>query len=144
MFGKKKERVNKVNINASGKIDSFGVVLLRETRMRSITEYEIITKDGEAEVSLYGLILSGKGDRRELYKRAVCSKESFLKLLNDCSVLSWNGFVGKHPKSVCDGTMFSLDCVVNREEKIHATGSENFPHHYREFVNGLNTILNSK
>ncbi|MBP5604216.1 MAG: hypothetical protein J6X60_01550 [Ruminiclostridium sp.] len=131
-------------INASESIYSFSNILLRESGMRYTTEYEIIMKDGEAEVSLYGIKYTGGEDRRELYKRAMCSKETVLDLLNDCRFLSWNGFFGKHPRSVRDGTMFTLDAVVNQEEKIHAVGSENFPEHYRDFVNGLNSVFDNE
>ena len=144
MFWKKTERVSNIDNKASERIDSFGIILLRESRMRSTTEYEIVMKDEGAEISLYSIVYSSGEDRRELCKRAVCSTESFLKLLNDCRLLSWDGFFGAHPKSVHDGMMFSLDATVNREEKIHANGSENFPKHYRDFVNGLNSVLDSK
>ncbi len=136
MFGKTKKRPVQIN--------SFSIVTLRETGMRGSTEYEIVMKDDEAEVSFYWIKYTQGEDSRELDKRAVCDKDIFLKLLNDCNILSWNGFSGKHPKGVLDGIMFKFDAVVNQEEKIYASGSANFPKHYRDFTSGLYAILNNK
>ena len=65
-----------------------------------------------------------------------------LDLLNKCSLLSWDGFHGKHPKGVKDGIMFSLQAVLNGGKTIKAEGSENFPRHYRDFTDGLYSLLN--
>ena len=124
------------------KIESFSIVTLRETGMRGSSEFEIVMKDDEAEVSLYSIKYTQGKDIRELDKRAVCSKETVIKLLNDCNILSWNGFVGKHPKGVLDGIMFTFEAMVDQGEKIYAHGSENFPKHYRDLTNVLYKILN--
>ena len=124
------------------KIESFSIVTLRETGMRGSSEFEIVMKDDEAEVSLYRIKYTQGKDIRELDKRAVCSKETVIKLLNDCNILSWNGFVGKHPKGVLDGIMFTFEAMVDQGEKIYAHGSENFPKHYRDLTNVLYKILN--
>ena len=127
--------------NKNKMIGSFSIVTLRETGMRGSTEYEIVMKDDQAEVSFYWIkYLQGK-DSRELDKRAVCSKDTVIRLLNDCDILSWNGFVGKHPKGVLDGKMFTFDAIVDQDEKIYAHGSENFPKHYRDLTDGLYEIL---
>lgn len=136
MFGRNRERPVQIN--------SFSIVTLRESGMRGSNEYEIVMKNDEAEVSHYLIRYSQGEDKRVLDKRAVCGKDVFIRLLNDCSVFSWNGFSGKHPKGVLDGIMFRFDAVVNQEEKIHADGSANFPKHYREFTDGLYAILNNK
>ena len=124
------------------KIESFSIVTLRETGMRGSSEFEIVMKNDEAEVSLYSIKYTQGKDIRELDKRAVCSKETVIKLLNDCNILSWNGFVGKHPKGVLDGIMFTFEAMVDQGEKIYAHGSENFPKHYRDLTNVLYKILN--
>ena len=80
--------------NKNKSIGSFKIVTLRETGMRGSTEYEIVMKDDEAEISFYWIKYTQGKDSRELDKRAVCSKETVVKLLNDCNILSWNGFVG--------------------------------------------------
>ena len=102
-------------------IISFDIVTLRESGMRCTAEYEIVVKDGKAEVE--------------------CSIDDVLKLFNDCRLLSWNGFDGPHPRGVCDGIMFTFKASVNDGKKIYASGSQNFPRHYRDFTNGLYNLL---
>ncbi len=130
--------------NRNGKIGSFDIITLRETGMRGSTEYEIVMKDDKAEVSFYWIKYTQGKDCRVLDRRAVCSVETVIGLLNDCNILSWNGFVGKHPKGVLDGIMFTFEAIVDQGEKIYAHGSENFPKHYRDLRNGLYEILNDK
>ena len=128
--------------NQSDRIDTFEVVTLRESTMRNVAEYEIVMKDGKAEVSRYSIRFTQSEDERVLEKRATVDEAYALKLLNDCGVLSWDGFHGAHPRGVADGTMFNLHATVNGGKRIHATGSENFPRHYRDLTNGLYEILN--
>ncbi len=125
-------------------IVSFGIVTLRTSGMRYTGETEIVMKDGKAVVSQYEIRFSQGEDIRTLEKQAVCDSEKVLKLLNNCKLLSWDGFNGPHPKGVLDGTMFILKAVVNGDKKIYASGSQNFPKHYRDFTNGLYEILNSE
>ncbi len=127
----------------SEKIESFDIVTLRLSGMRFTTEYEIVMKGEDAEVTEYK-IRYGKDkdkDKRVPEKKAVCNVDRVLKLLNDCELASWDGFVGNHPKGVKDGIMFSLKATVNGSKKISAHGSENFPKHFREFRDGLNALL---
>ena len=137
MFWKNKDRLG----NAQAKIETFSTVTLRESGMRGSAEYEIVMNDDKAEISFYWIKYDQGKECRELDKRAVCSKDTVIKLLNDCDILSWNGFVGNHPKGVLDGTMFTFSADVDRDKKIYAHGSENFPKHYREFVNALSDFL---
>ena len=128
-FGKKKiESFEKVTINISG--------------MRHICEYEIVMKDGKAEFSEYGINFKSSKSDRVLKKRVLCEKETALNLLNDCKILSWDGFYGKHPKRVLDGTMFTFKATVNGGKQIYASGSQNFPRHYHDFEDALSEILN--
>lgn len=125
------------------KIESFEIVTLRISGMRHVTEYEIVMKDGKAEVSRYEIrFTQGKNVERVLEKSVVCGEEKALKLLNDCKLLSWNGFHGEHPRGVKDGTTFTLKATVNGDKQIYANGSQNFPRHYRDFTDGLYDILN--
>ncbi|MBQ9886901.1 MAG: hypothetical protein IJM37_08615 [Lachnospiraceae bacterium] len=130
--------------SAGGSIVSFEIITLNTSGMRFIAEYEIVMKSGAVEVSQYGIRYSEGEKTRVLEKRAECSKERMLQLLNDCDVISWDGFYGKHPKHVLDGIMFSLEAVVNDGRRIKASGSENFPKHYRDFTNGIYEILNGE
>ena len=122
-------------------IVSFEIITLHTSGMRYTGEAEIVMKDGKAEVSQYAIRYTQGENIRVLEKRAVCDEQKMLKLLNDCKLLSWDGFNGPHPKGVLDGTMFTLNAVVNGNQKIHASGSENFPKHYRDFKDGLYNIF---
>ena len=122
-------------------IESFESVLLRTSGMRGSTEYEAVKQGGKAVVSRYAIRYVDGKDQRVLEDRGTCSEARMLELLNACRLQSWNGFNGKHPKGVLDGMMFRLEAVVNDGEKIVAQGSENFPKHYREFTDGLYSIL---
>jgi len=137
MFGKNKDRI----CHTQAKIESFSTVTLRESGMRGLTEYEIVMNGENAEISFYWINYTQGKDCRELDRRTVCGKETVIRLLNDCNVPSWDGFVGNHPKWVLDGTSFTFNASVNQGGKIYAHGSENFPKHYREFVNALNNFL---
>ncbi len=123
------------------KVTSIEAVTLRLSGMRFIIEYEILTKDGKAEISLYNIRFCDRKDTRILEKRVVCGLDEALKLLCDCRVLSWDGFHGAHPKYVKDGTMFSLDAALNGDVRVRADGSENFPPKFREFTDGLKSML---
>ena len=122
-------------------IVSFEIVMLRLSGMRFVNEYEIVMNEGKARVSRYGIRFQRDEDARVLEARAECGLETALGLLNDCNLLSWDGFHGKHPKDVRDGTMFTLKATVNGDQRIYADGSENFPKHYRELIDGLRKIL---
>lgn len=130
-----------MRFNDKKNITSFEIVTLRTSGMRFVCEYEIVMKDAEAEVSEYGIRFSGSEDKRVLERRAVISEQQALKLLNDCRILSWDGFFGSHPRGVKDGIMFSFKAVINDGRIIKADGSQNFPKHYRDFTDGLYEIL---
>lgn len=121
----------------SDRIENFEVVTLRVSTMRNVSEYEMLMKDGKAEVSCYSIRFTQSKDERVLEKRVSVDEAEALKLLNDCGVLSWDGFHGAHPRGVTDGTMFNLHATVNGGKKIYATGSQNFPRHYRDLTDGL-------
>ena len=126
------------------KITSFEIVTLRLSGMRFTTEYEIVMKSKKAEVTEYEIRYEKNGDKRVPESKTVCSADKVLKLLNDCEIMAWDGFVGNHPKDVRDGIMFSLKATVNDNRKIYAHGSENFPKHFREFRDGLKALLSQK
>lgn len=124
------------------KIETFEIINLKESGMRMSVEYEILNKGDIAEVSEYEIrYRTGGGDERVLMLRSNKDIESMLKILNDCKIASWDGFYGKHPKFVLDGTMFRFNATVNGGKTISASGSENFPKHYHEFTHALYEIL---
>ena len=115
-------------------IISYESIYMRISGMRLTQEYEILHKDSGSEISDYWMrCASSGGMERELQRRAFCSDSQMLELLNQCDILKWDGFHGKHPHGVLDGEMFSLHAVVNDGENIRAEGSANFPKNFREF-----------
>ena len=130
--------------NSSDRINTFDMITLRMSGMRFVTEHEIVMRDGTAEVSLYGIRYGQNKDERILEERTVCDQSIVLELLNDCGLLSWDGFHGSHPKCVKDGIMFTLKATVNDGKTIYATGSENFPRHFRDFTDGLYKLLKAE
>lgn len=123
------------------RIVSFETVTLRTSGMRGISEYEIVGKGGAAEVTQYGIRFRENAETRVPRRRAVCGEETVLKLLNDCKILSWDGFDGPHPRGVLDGIMFRFTASVNGGKTVSARGSQNFPRHYRDFTDGLYELL---
>lgn len=105
------------------------------------TVYELSVSDGRTELVLYSEKYDGEKNYLAPERSATCEISDIVSLMNDCGVMRWNGFHGKHPKNVCDGIMFIFKASVNGGEAISANGSENFPKGYREFVNGLDGIL---
>ena len=123
-------------------IISFVKITLDESGMRFRHEYEIVFSDGQAEVKYYTFSYSDGEEQRIPEKSAECGADEVLALLNDCRVFGWDGFVGKHPRGVLDGIMFTFNATVNGGETIYAHGSQNFPKKYREFRDGLYEMLN--
>lgn len=124
-------------------IGSFEKITLRMSGMRGSVEYEITVQDSAAEVSLYQIRYCRPKEQRIREKRVSVSCGAVLRLLNDCRLLSWDGFHGDHPRGVRDGTVFSLAAVVNDGKIIKADGSQNFPKHFADFRNGIQEMLNS-
>ncbi|MBQ4648975.1 MAG: hypothetical protein IJB76_07435 [Clostridia bacterium] len=109
--------------------------------MRFTHVYKISKADGAFTLFRYRKTYRGGEDGLELEIKTNCIEADFIKLMNDCNVLSWDGFHGKHPKNVSDGTMFNFSATVNEDRQIKADGSENFPRGYREFVRTLDQML---
>ena len=122
-------------------ITSFEIITLHTSGMRHTAIYEIIPKESGAEISEYSIRYSHSEKERILERQVVIDLQRVLKLLNDCRILSWDGFSGAHPKGVLDGTMFTFEAIVNDGQKIYADGSQNFPKHYRNFTDGLYQFL---
>ena len=124
-------------------VESFEKMSLSISGMRSREEFEAVRNGSDVEILLYrGYLCSGE-ERKPCY-RAVCDAESFISLLNDCGIMRWDGFSGKHPRGVKDGEMFSFEAFVNDGRRIRASGSENFPKGFRELRNGVWNILKEK
>lgn len=123
------------------RIESFEKITLHTSGMRCTVDYEIVMQAGQAELSRYSVRYTQENTERVPERRALVSEQVILQLLNDCQILSWDGFHGKHPRGVKDGTMFSFTAVVNGGRTIRAEGSQKFPKHYRELTQAICDIL---
>lgn len=130
--------------NLFGKIKSFEIVTLHTSGMRHVTDYEIKKSGENAEISQYAVGYRDGEKVRQLQKRAECSADRALELMNKCRLLSWDGYHGKRPKGIKDGTDFIFKATVNDGKEIYATGSQRFPRHYGDFRDGLREMLNNK
>ncbi|MBO7376935.1 MAG: Pr6Pr family membrane protein, partial [Clostridia bacterium] len=122
---------------SGSRVKSFEKVTLRLSGMRNLTEYEIVMKDGTAEIASYGMRYENGTETRVPRSSTEADASEVLDLLNRCRLVSWDGFNGPHPKGLKDGTAFRLDASVNGGRRIHARGSQNFPKGYRELVDWL-------
>lgn len=118
-------------------IDDFDILTIRVSGMRLTEEYEISRKVDNAVISLYEISYTGDGEERRLKANAELPAGDVISVMNDCRVLSWDGFRGRHPAHVSDGEMFSMEAVVDGGRRISASGSENFPKGYIEFMRWL-------
>ena len=124
------------------KVESFDSVNLSLSGMRYSIEYEILCEDDEAAITLYGIrYVTGGGRERVPERTAHCPAAKIVSVLNDCDIMKWNGFHGKHPRNVRDGEMFTFAAVVNEGEKIRADGSENFPKNYHKLNSMFRELL---
>lgn len=125
------------------KTESFTLVSLSVSSMRNREIYEITDGGDRAVLKLYTGFFA-RDEKPEPDKEATCDKESIIRLLNDCDVLSWDGFSGKNPRGVRDGYMFTFKAELNGGTKVYASGSNNFPKHYRELRDNIIQILNGR
>ena len=123
-------------------ITSFSEIRLKISGMRITEVYEILCRGEETEISQYWLRYENHEEKYDLQKRAIVPSGDMLALLNQCKILKWNGFSGKNPPHVLDGTMFGFTATVNENRNICASGSNNFPKHYRDFIDALHRMLN--
>lgn len=123
------------------KITSVETMTLTIHRMRDSYVYKIANANKYTELKRYKEVFSNGKSSLELEKSVICDTQVFIELMNTCGVLYWDGFRGKHPKNVHDGTMFNFTATINDDHTIRADGSENFPKGYHKFVSELDSIL---
>jgi len=114
---------------------------LRIMNMRDVKVYQILCEGKAMYLQRFREYYIDGAPHRELEKSVSCEQETLVALLNRCGAFRWDGFHGKHPRDVCDGTMFTFTASVDAARTIRADGSENFPKGYREFVRALNEML---
>ena len=104
----------------------------------------VYTLEGEGDTTQlrrYRETYRGGEDELMLESSVPCGVQTMIELMNTCGILRWDGFYGKHPRGVKDGTMFTFTATVNGGQTIRAEGSTNFPKGYHEFVPALNEML---
>lgn len=132
---------NLFNKNRKNGIVSMQELTLRTGNMRVTYLYKTAREDTGLKLERYREVFVDGEVRLELENSVSCTNSELIELMNNCNVLKWNGFHGKHPKNVSDGTMFTFVSTVNDGQIIRADGSENFPKGYKEFVRKLNELL---
>ncbi len=127
--------------NPKKNVDTVEMINLTLNGMRGSFVYKISNEAGKTELSRYRKKFSGEETVLELEKSVICDTKTFVELMNNCGVICWDGFHGKHPRNVSDGIMFNFTATVNGNQTINADGSANFPKGYREFVRELDSML---
>ena len=114
---------------------------LRLSGMRLSEEYEFIVNGDKTEISHYTISYANSEEERVLEKRTVCDTKTVIDALNRFEVIKWDGFHGKPPKGVLDGTTFNITATLNGGQKLYADGSQNFPKHFYELEEWLYTVF---
>ena len=130
-----------LGIGKTVEIIHYEKIALSESTMRGRSEYEIVNEGDKAVVSFYLLNYSEDKEKKQPEKSAECANEEVIRILNECKISKWDGFHGKHPKHVKDGTMFSFNAMVNDGWKIFADGSQNFPKNYGVLKDWFRSVL---
>ena len=126
------------------KIISFERLTLRLSGMRMTEEYEINAENDRARLCRYTILYCDGEDQRRLEESVITDAAVVIGILNDCNIIRWDGFVGKNPPFVLDGTTFTFEAQVNGDRIIRASGSNNFPKHFGELRDFLYEQLSGK
>ena len=122
-------------------ITDFTKIELTMNGMRGSEIYELICEGESANVTLYELRYNKDGDMRVPLGSAKAGTDDIITLLNECKVIKWDKFSGANPRGVRDGWQFTFTAEVNGGRRLYATGSNNFPKHFRDFTNALNDMI---
>lgn len=122
-------------------ITAFSEIRLRLSGMRVTEVYEILCRGEEAELSLYWMSYEDHKENPHLQQRVTVPAAEMIDLLNRCGILKWDGFSGKNPPGLLDGTQFTFTATVNGDRRLHASGSNNYPKRYRDFTDALDGML---
>ena len=141
LFGNHNHSNNGTKRITDNTITDMESLTLHLSGMRLTEEYELTVNGDKTEISYYTMSYASSQEERILKKRTVCDTKTVIAALNSFDVIKWDGFHGKHPRGVLDGTMFRLTATLNGGQKLYADGSQNFPEHFREFEEWLYTVL---
>lgn len=122
-------------------VDSVREVSLHTAGMRATHQYVIKPESGQLRLERYREVFTDGQIRMVPEKSVMWETEALVALMNECRVLRWDGFHGKHPRGVLDGIMFQFSATINGGRTIRAQGSANFPKGYLEFVQALDRSL---
>ena len=122
------------------KIASLKRFSLSLSGMRMTYEYEAVA-NGETTTLARYVYHYGATPERKLEAVTERMTSEVIDKLNELNVGGWDGFVGPHPRNVTDGEMFNFCAETDEEKSIRASGSENFPPHYRELKDWLGELL---
>ena len=126
---------------SKGKITDFTIVELTMSGMRGSEIYELICDGDVTNAALYWLRYTQDGDERVPAGKAQAKTDEMIDLLNKCEIIKWDKFSGANPRGVRDGWQFIFTAEVNGGRELYATGSNNFPRHFRDFTDALNNML---
>ena len=121
------------------KVESFSEIALSITYMGGREELKAICKGACTEVTFRN-VYPEPNEPPEPLSETTCDTGTIIELLNGCGIMKWDGFHGKQPRYMVDGEMFTFEATVNDGDKIHASGSNNFPKGFWELRNGLRKI----
>ena len=122
-------------VGKSKKVTDFETISFTTSLGRGKTTRYIITNEGEEtkiSISVTTSAKNGSGDRSE---EGYCSTEDMIELLNECNVLSWNGYDKKGDKDMD----FRFEGNINGEE-IEAKGKMAYPKNFEDFVDGVEDL----
>lgn len=123
-------------VSRAEELASFERVTVRLSGFR-VPETLVIVRSGDkAEIARHEL-----DEDRPPERQAVCRAEDMLDLLRFCGLPAWDGFDGKRPPGLLDGTDFRLEAEVNGGTAVRARGSARFPSRFRTLTGCLHAIL---
>lgn len=122
-------------------LTDFERVTLLITGMRYREKLEAMKAEDGVAIAEYECRYTKDGEEWIPEAHVTMPFDEYIAFANDCRLTKWDGFSGKNPPGVLDGTMFSMEALVNDGKRIRADGSNNFPKGYREYVQKLHELL---
>ncbi len=123
-------------------ITSVDFVVLSLSWNNGASQFDIDNTGNEIEVKYYeDEYYEGKGFVTEHKKTVIYNTEEFIELMNECKVLSWDGFYSEGTTELFDAITFDFAAIVNDGQTINAYGSESVPEGYDDFYHELYRML---
>lgn len=119
----------------SKKVTDFDEIYFTTSPGRGKTTRYIITNEGEETKISISVTTSAKDEGGNRSEEGYCSTEDMIELLNECNVLSWNGYDKKGDKDMD----FRFEGNINGEE-IEAKGKMAYPKNFEDFVDGVEDL----